>query len=221
MVFVFIGTAQAQGPSALIQNLNMDQQQTLVYYGTSLTHGGYWTKLTANALKDRYGDLITVHNSAQSGKDSRWGLENFEARVLSLNPDAVTIEFSMNDTAKAWNISVELARNNLLEMIARLKDHKPQVEIILLTMNPLGGEAANRPSEHPYYRDLPAYYEMVGEVASIQQLRLIDLNGNWIRWRAVNLDKFAMRVPDGVHPDVISSKELIHPAVMEALGFVK
>lgn len=218
LVFRLLGIAQAQEPSVLIQNLKSGNPQTLVFYGTSLTRGS-WTTQTERALKKRYGNLISVQNCAKSGEDSNWGLTNMTMRVLPSNPDTITIEFSMNDAAKARNISVDLARQNLLKMIALLKEHNPQVEIILLTMNPVGGEPATRTPEHPYYRDLPAYYQMVRDVSATQGFRLIDLHAVWKEWRDESPGEFAVRVPDGVHPDATGCRDIILPAVLDGLGF--
>ena len=50
------------------------------------------------------GDLVTVHNRAKGGKDSKWGRENVGERVVPLKPDTVTIEFSMNDAISSRRI---------------------------------------------------------------------------------------------------------------------
>jgi acyl-CoA thioesterase I len=205
-------------PSKLIRNLNSGKQQTLVYYGTSLT-GGHWSKQTTEVLKKYYGDLITVHNRAKGGSDSMWGIQNIEERVLSLKPDAVTIEFSMNDAINSRHISVDMARQNLLDMIDILKRSIPNIEIILLTMNPLGGDVAARPANHYYYRgSLPDYYQMVREVAASRKLRLIDINKVWISWIENNPESFDSLVPDGVHPQEAGCREVILPAVLKGLG---
>jgi lysophospholipase L1-like esterase len=217
MCFALSGVAGES--SRLIRNLEAGMPQTLVYYGTSLS-GGHWSKQTAAVLKTHYGNRINVHNCAKGGQDSAWGLQNIETRVLPLNPDAVTIEFSMNDAIRKRNISVDMARGNLLAMVEILKRSNPDVEIILLTMNPIGGEAAARPENHAFYRgNLPEYYQMVRDVAASHGLRLIDLNKVWLAWMEKNPEEFPNLVPDGVHPQETGCREVILPAVLKGLGF--
>jgi lysophospholipase L1-like esterase len=208
----------SQHMSRLARNLEAGKPQTLVYYGTSLS-GGHWSKQAAEILKSRYGNLITVHNRAKGGQDSGWGLENVGSRVISLKPDTVTIEFSMNDAINSRQITVEKARDNLLSIIGALQDENPDVEIILLTMNPVGGEAGSRPANHPYYRgSLPDYYQMVRDVAASRHLRVIDLHAHWNKLLAQNPEQFSAFVPDGVHPNEVGCREIILPSFLEGLG---
>jgi beta-fructofuranosidase len=214
------GASQDAGKetSRLIRNLESGKPQTLVYYGTSLS-GGHWSKQATKVLKSRYGNLITVHNRAKGGVDSKWGRENVGERVALLKPDAVTIEFSMNDAIANRGIPVEKARDNLLAMIDTLRRDNPDVELLLLTMNPLDGEAAARPANHPYYRgSLPEYYQMVRDVAASHGLRLIDLNKVWLEWMKKNPEEFPNLAPDGVHPQEAGCREIILPSFLEGLG---
>ncbi len=205
-------------PSKLIRNLEAGKPQTLVFYGTSLSCG-HWSKQAAEILQTRYGKLITVHNCAKGGQDSNWGLQNVETRVVPLKPDTVTIEFSMNDAISERHIPVDKARENLLAMIDTLKHGNPEVEVILLTMNPVSGEAGRRPGNHPFYRgDLPDYYQMVRDVAASHNLRLIDLNAVWNDWRKKNPEQFDLIVPDGVHPNEEGCREVILPTFLKGLG---
>jgi lysophospholipase L1-like esterase len=207
--------------SRLIRNLDSGKPQTLVYYGTSLS-GGHWTKQTTEVLKARYGNLITVHNRAKGGMDSKWGREHVGERVVPLKPDTVTIEFSMNDAISSRRISVDVARGNLLSVIDTMRRGNPDVEIILLTMNPIGGEAERRPENHSHYRGgLPNYYQMVRDVAASHGLRLIDLHEVWNDWREKNPEEFATLVPDGVHPNEEGCREVILPGFLEGLGLAE
>ncbi len=210
--------ATAEMPSRLIQNLEAGNPQELIYYGTSLS-SGEWTDQTTEVLRSRYGDLIKAQSRASGGRDSEWGLKNIADRVLSFNPDVVTIEFSMNDAIASRNISVKKARENLVAMIVELQRNNPNIEIILLTMNPVGGEASERPESHPYYRgNLPAYYQMVREVAAAWNIRSIDINAAWNQWRAEHPDLFAVHLPDGVHPDETACRYVILPEILKGLG---
>ncbi|QHI67988.1 SGNH/GDSL hydrolase family protein [Tichowtungia aerotolerans] len=214
-----ICVSAAGAPSRLIQNLEAGNSQTLVYYGTSLTEAGKWTVQLTEVLQARYGQLVNTENCAKSGRDSVWGLANLASRVIPRNPDTVIIEFSMNDAIHSRNISVENARANLLSMVSALQQANPDVEVILLTMNPVGGEVAERTADHPYYRgNLPDYYQMVRDVAASHGLQLIDLNAVWNDWIADHPGEFGLYVPDGVHPNKTACREVILPGVLKGLG---
>jgi lysophospholipase L1-like esterase len=141
---------------------------------------------------------------------------------VSLKPDTVTIEFSMNDAISSRRITVDAARDNLLAMIDTIRRDNPDVELFLLTMNPIGGKAAARPANHAYYRgNLPEYYQMVRDVAASHGLRLIDLHEVWNDWREKNPEEFATLVPDGVHPNEEGCREVILPGFLEGLGLAE
>ncbi|WP_334319165.1 GDSL-type esterase/lipase family protein [Termitidicoccus mucosus] len=207
-------------PTRLAQNLDAGKAQTLVLYGTSLTASkGGWAAQLAEVLKARYGSRASVINAAKGGMNSAWGLENLAERVLSRKPDAVAIEFSMNDSAARSKLSVAAARANLEAMIDRILAANPDTEIFLMTMNPVGGAVRERAPKHPHYRGrLDEYYQSVREVAAARGLRLIDHHANWVRYERGHPDDFARHVPDGVHPDAESAGEIILPAMLDGLS---
>jgi len=206
-------------PSRLIQNLEAGGAQKLVYYGTSLTAAGGWTKQLQAELESRYGPLISVRNRARSGRDSSWGLAHVEKRVIPEKPDTVTIEFSMNDAIRIRGISPERARLNLEKLIDVIQSADPNAEVILLTMNCLGGEPAERTPDHSHYRgSLSAYYQVYRDVAESRGLLLIDLYPRWMEWKESHPDLFALHVADGVHPDAEACRIVVLPEVKRVLG---
>lgn len=212
-------SVQAGSPSQLICNLDVGRPQTLVTYGTSLTSGGKWRHQLAEVLKAEYGDLITVKNGGRAGEDSRWGKQNVEERVLVHHPDAVTIEFSMNDAIHGRDISVEEAGSNLLFIVNAVLDENPAAEIILLTMNCRGDEKAALPYNDRWSRHtLDDHYQMVRDIAAERGFRLIDLNRFWIEWKKNHPEKFTEHVPDGIHPDEAACREVVLPVLMAGMG---
>jgi lysophospholipase L1-like esterase len=206
--------------SSLVQQLDSGKKQTLVFYGTSLTAmKGGWASQLSETLKMLYGERVTIVNSARGGMDSKWGLENLSRRVLVHRPNAVTIEFSMNDAAKKSGLSVAESRKNLETMVDCILELDKNIEIFILTMNPVGTEIQARAPGHSYYRGkLEEYYRAAGDVANDRGIKLIDHYSNWMRYRRLDPCGFAKHVPDGVHPDIEISRELILPAMLSGLG---
>lgn len=207
----FQGIAQ----SNLIKNLEAGKHQTLVTYGTSLTAavgGKAWVDSVRKALNQKYPGLITVINSAKSAMWSTWGVQHLEDSVIAKKPDAVLMEFSMNDAFLNYKTNIDLARLNLNYTIDRILLANPDCQIILQTMDiALDVHATQRP-------ELLAYYQLYRDVAKKRKLLLID---HYLHWKAL-LDQgkevYLKAVPDGLHPGVEASKNIIAPYILERLN---
>jgi acyl-CoA thioesterase-1 len=205
----------ATAQSKLIKNLEAGKPQILVTYGTSLTAavgGKAWVAEVNNTLNKKYNNLLTTINSAKSAMWSIWGVQNLEDSVIKKKPDAVLIEFAMNDAFLNYKTSVELARLNLNYMIDRIKIYNPDCEVILQTMNiALDGHGTARP-------DLLAYYEMYRDVAKKRKLLLIDHYPHWKTLLDEGREAYLKAMPDGLHPGVEASKNIIAPYILERLA---
>jgi type 1 glutamine amidotransferase/lysophospholipase L1-like esterase len=198
--------------SRLVANLKAGKPQTVVTYGTSLTSGGAWVKQLDAALKATWPGLVTVVNSGSGGMWSKWGVENLDNRVIAKKPDALLIEFAINDAYLPYKTSVAEARSNLNNMIDRVLAAKADTEIILMTMNPpIGSHLARRPA-------IDEYYEMYRHVATERKLKLIDHHANWEPILAKDRALFDKYVPDGIHPGAEGCEKVITPALLKALG---
>jgi len=202
-------------PTTVFENLQAGKKQTVIAYGTSLTHQGAWTGDIGRFLTTQFPDQVTFINAAQSGKNSKWGLANFEERVLAHRPDLVLIEFSVNDAVTRGDITLEESRANLDKMVQALRQQNPKVDIVLQTMNPVWDapkkqSATDRPN-------LEAYYEVYRSYAGEHSLPLVD---NYVTWQAMQKDepeKFQRVVPDGTHPNVSASQWVTGRAVKALL----
>lgn len=139
------------------------------------------------------------------------GIQHLEDSVISKKPDAVLIEFSMNDAFLEYKTSVELARLNLNYMIDRIKLYNPDCEVVLQTMDiPIKEHVVKRP-------DIDKYYELYRQVAKKRKLLLID---NYPHWKAIlnqGETAYLKYVPDGIHPDSAGACKVIAPFVIEKL----
>jgi acyl-CoA thioesterase-1 len=209
-------SASAPTTSRLITQLEQGTPQTLVLYGTSLTERGAWSRLLKENLATSYPNLVTVHNGAGSGQNSRWGLENLNQRVIAHQPDSVLIEFSINDSVTRFDLSLEESRTNLLAMIDQLQAARPGIEIILQVMNPVIGKPVG---DRSHRRDQEAYANVYRTVARERNLRLIDHRPEW---NAILKDggeaAFKRLVRDGVHPSEEANAKIVLPRVARGLG---
>jgi acyl-CoA thioesterase-1 len=200
--------------SKLIKNLSNGTKQTLVIYGTSLSAaagGKAWVGFVDSALNNRYSNNLKVINSAKSAMWSTWGIQHLEDSVISKKPDAVLIEFSINDAFLNYKTSPELASLNLRYMVDRIKLSNPDCEIILQVMNiPLNASADARPR-------LSDYNEMYRKVAKEKGLLLIDHYPNWEKILAMGKDVYLTYVPDGIHPNEKSARSIIAPFILKKL----
>ncbi|MBI1367538.1 MAG: FAD-dependent oxidoreductase [Planctomycetes bacterium] len=207
--------ADQPAASKLVANLEAGRPRHLVVYGTSLTAAGPWVEQLRLAMQRRYGDRIQITNSGGSGQNSRWGVANLDAKVIDLKPDAVFMEFSMNDAAVKFNLSVDEAKKNYQTMLDRIAAALPECEVFLEVMNPCVGYGKD--STH-YRADLPGYYQMVRDLAAARHLKLIDHGPTWDHVLAKGEAFYKTYVHDGVHPDAAGCALYVTPTILADLG---
>ncbi len=180
--------------SATISKLENGKHQHIVVYGTSLTEGGAWVSGLKEILDRRFPGQVKLTNSAKAGQWSGWGLENLEERVIALAPDAVILEFAINDSFLPYQTSVTKCDENLNALIDRIHVANKNCEILLMTMNP-------PVREHLEIRPLiEQYYQVYRDTARRRGLLLIDQYPVWRRMLDENPAEFDRLIPDGIHP---------------------
>lgn len=202
-------------PAAFVENLKAGKSQTVVYYGTSLTAAGAWTRLLTEELTTKYPGLVVAHNSGGPGAHSGWGADNVNARVIAHAPDVVFIEFSINDAVARFNMSTVKAKENLNKMIDRIRAARPGCEIILQVMNPVidkpEGDSGWRPN-------LVAYQANYHEVAKERGLKLVDHMPAWSALLKTDGARFRTYIPDGVHPAEEGWRQIVMPELRRQIG---
>lgn len=201
--------------SRLVRNLDSGKSQVIVTYGTSLTERGAWVGELERALQASYAGQVEVINSGGSGMWSQWGVKNLEDRVIQKKPDAVFIEFAINDCVARFDCSVTMAQKNLETMIERVLQANPDCEIILMTMTP----GNKYPEGHPSHRqDIEPYYEMYRKVAAERDLLLIDHYPHWKKLQDEDEALFLSYVPDTIHPTATGCAKVMTPVLLKAIG---
>lgn len=214
IVFFFSAGQSLYAQSQLVKNLKDGKDQLVVVYGTSLSsgdHGRSWMQEVADFLNKKYGSHLKYCLSGKGGMWSTWGVQNLEDSVISKNPDVVFIEFGINDAFEKYKTSETVAQLNLEYMIDRIRLQNPSCEIILQVMNmPIGKSAGFRPN-------LNAYYDMYRKVAKEKKLLLIDHYPDWQKILNQGEHIFLTHVPDGIHPNEESGRNIIAPLIIDCL----
>jgi acyl-CoA thioesterase I len=205
----------AKGQSKLVKRLKAGQEQTLVVYGTSLStaeNALVWVREISRVLNEKYGNHLRVFSSGKSGMWSTWAVQHLDDSVLSKHPDAVMIEFGINDAFLDFHTSPEVARINLHYLIDRIRLANPDCEIILQIMNvPIRSSRQKRPQ-------LEKYYAVYRQVARKRKALLIDHAPYWERILQQGEEEYLKYVPDNIHPSKESSLTLTAPFILKRLG---
>jgi len=200
--------------SDFTDHLRAGRARHLVCYGTSLTACGAWVAQVAAALARQFGDLVRVTNAGEGRQHSRWGLTHLQERVIDQQPDAVLIEFAINDALTRFGISPDESRDNLARMIDRITAAHRHCRVIPQVMNP----AVNGSLPHADRRPRLSVYEArYRNVAHERALTLIDHAPRWRQLLAQGGDAFRAFVPDGLHPNDEGCARVVTPNVLAEL----
>ena len=199
-----------------IRDLRAGESRHVVIYGTSLSRSGAWVPRLQAELEAAFPGRVTLTNSARGGQHSGWGAANVERAVVALRPDAVLLEFAINDAVTRFDLSLETVRRNVDTMLDRIATALPGCEVIVQVMNPAVGKAPGDPSHR---RDQDAYQQIYRDAARARGLRLIDHSVAWNRVLATEGEAgFKKLVPDGVHPNAEGWNRIVLPRVRAELG---
>ncbi|MFA6287218.1 MAG: SGNH/GDSL hydrolase family protein [Opitutaceae bacterium] len=207
-------TSASTPPSstAMFRNLEAGKTQTVVVYGTSLTHGGQWTVATKKWFDEQYPGKVKFINSGGPGQNSDWGLKNLKSKVLDLHPDLVFVEFSYNDAHEKFKMPVERGASNLARIVEGIRAQNPGTVIVLQIMN-VGWDAPNGNRSLSVRPDLEQYNDNYRKFAREQGLPLLDHSVEWKKLKATDLGKFKWYIPDGTHPSPEGSLAVTWPTV--------
>ena len=227
------------GYGAIIPRLKHGENLKLAAIGTSLTDKGSgnkgWFEHTGEWLNTLpYKGKVTCSNHAVGGSASktvnsdkgyhpgRYGLLQLSDVLANENPDAIFIEFAINDAFLPYHISNQASEENLQTMIDQINDWAKKqnqgkgkkVDIIVQTMNNcINVHATSRPNLEQYYEG----YKQV--VKKNRGVLLIDNYANWMTLYNSQADHATWRsyVPDGIHPNADGDREVLIQQVQKKL----
>ncbi len=217
LLFLWPAVASYAAPTeaGFVHMLEQGKRQTIVVYGTSLTANSAWPGELQDTLRSFFGKKARVINAAKGGMDSRWGIANLEQRVIREQPDAVTIEFAINDALTSSKLSVHESQRNLEDMIRMIRQRWPSCEILLMVMNPPTGSQLEK---RQHIRDYEAVYR---SVAKRKACRLVDFTVVWSPIIAKQPSRWQSYVPDEIHPTNKACREVIAPYLFKEIGLTR
>ncbi len=215
-MIISVFSLEAEGnAAALFQELNRGGHQTVVFYGTSLTHSGSWTRATSEWFEARYPGQVTCVNSGGPGQTSDWGVNHLTEKVLAHRPDLVFVEFSYNDAHTKFHMPVERGHQNLDLIVSRIRAKYPRCLVILQIMNP-AWDAPGKTSATDRPR-LVEFNDNYRRYAKEKHLPLIDHYPRWMSLEKETPEKFREYIPDGSHPTGEAGLAVVWPAIRERL----
>ena len=198
----------------LLTKVRSGDDVTVVLLGTSLTDNGAWPSYLQTWLNSESGGgTITVINRGASGQGSDHGLAVQTPAALADNPDAVFIEFGVNDAATSLGISLAESESNLSAMIDAFEAQDPMTNILLQTMN----NVADNTSPFSPRVNLAGYYQIYRDIAAAGALTLIDHYPNWLDLHTNNLPLWESYMNDPVHPNALGQQTVVMPELQAVL----
>lgn len=169
------------------------QPVRVVLYGDSIAFGANasgmmdiepfmpnWGELLRLELEKRYGACVELHNTAVSGMNSTWGVENVKERVCAYEPDLTILAFGMNDGSQM--LPPEDFARNTRRMIEQIGTGD-YILVAPILANPDSEFVGNQELYQDALRELEApHIVTVDMTAAHQELlkgkRYIDFSGN-------------------------------------------
>lgn len=159
-------------------------QGSVVFLGDSITQG--WGDDMGNSFPG-----LKVANRGISGDTTRGVLIRLEEDVIALNPKAVVILIGTNDLDE--DATPEMIAGNLSLILARLKEHNPEMPIILNKVFP-SSESKNRPAEK--IRKVNELY-----AAAVKGDSQVTFMETWMLFANESGDAKVEEFPDLLHPN--------------------
>ncbi|MEY3897514.1 MAG: hypothetical protein RLZZ214_3035 [Verrucomicrobiota bacterium] len=133
------------GMPNLFAKLEKGEPVTIAYYGGSITAGPGWRNFTLDWFRNQYPKAkITELNASLGGSGSLIGVFRADHDLVAQKPDAVFIEFSLNDVADVRDRPAEVA-GALEGIIRKLRASKPDTDVCLAyTLHSSGVELLNQ-----------------------------------------------------------------------------
>lgn len=183
-----------------------EDQGAVVFLGDSITQG--WGK----DMRGSFGDL-KVANRGISGDTTRGVLIRLQADVIALNPSAVVLLIGTNDLESETD--PEVIASNLKLILAALKEHNPQMPIVLCRVFPSSKQKRRSADNIQRINELYA-----AAVKGDGQVTLVD---TWTLFANAQGDAKLDEFPDLLHPNAAGYAKwaaAIQP-ILETLGLIE
>lgn len=194
--------------SATTHKLQQGERATIVALGDSLTYGwmvkkGYLDFLHDMLLQKYPSGACEIFNRGIPGDTAEGGLYRLKEHVIDLQPDAVFIQFALNDAFSGY--SPEQFYHNITTIIQRLRQDTG-AEILLLTSAALAAPEDSALAER--------YYAWLMRAAEKEQVPIALVHEYWKKKIAGGIAFGDLLQADLVHPTA-EGYRLMAEAIME------
>lgn len=209
-------TEASAGLAAVSHLIQSAQPATWVFTGDSITHGALFTE-GWRSFPEHFAERVrwelrrfhdVVINTGVCGERSAGLLAGLESKVLRFRPDVALVMIGMNDALAGPAGRTEF-RRNLTEIVGRLRE----TDIIPILQTPNWVYQANCQSRH----DLPAYIDLIRDVAARVEAPLID---HWQHWQTRKSDPESLLTwlqDQCIHPNYLGHREMAR-LICQAFG---
>jgi lysophospholipase L1-like esterase len=200
----------AQEPAAPIDKIVLDDGDSIVFLGDSITHQCLYTQYVEDFLYTRFPNKrFKIHNAGVGGARAWDALARFDEDVAAFKPKYVTILLGMNDGSyQPFNQEIfDTYRQDMATLLEKLDGIGARSILITPTMFDSRAARAGKRQRNPemlrLYNSVLTYYgTWLREVAVDEGRGFVDMWGplNNITLEQRKTDpKFTM-IPDAVHP---------------------
>jgi lysophospholipase L1-like esterase len=184
--------------------VRLDDRETLVFYGDSITEQNLYTAYLETFLLSRFpAKEIAVFNLGWSGDTASGGNKRYARDVGPVRPSLVFVNFGMNDGGyKAYD---ETTYRTYIDSQGALADtiRAAGARQVLFTTSPV--DDVLRKDDGVYNETLARMARGVGALAAERGLPVIDLFQPMldVQRRAKERDARFTMIPDAIHPDAV------------------
>ena len=196
------------GLEAIQELLQSPQPVKWLFTGDSITHGALHT-MGHRDYPEHFRERVRwelrrmqdcVINNACSGWTVKVAGENLDSNVLQFKPDVVFLNFAPNDCV-GGAAGLNNFKSNYLEVIDRIQNETSAL-VVLQTPSLLISLDEVR------FAELPAYIQVVRNIADERQLLLIDHSSAWEEENAKGTMMYWLS--DAVHPNEYGHLAMAH-----------
>jgi lysophospholipase L1-like esterase len=179
----------------------------IVFLGDSITQQRMYTAYIEAYVLTRFPDWKLHFRNLGWGGDTSWlrmrgGIDNgLQRDVYPLHPQAMTIDFGMNDARLGARTVLPLYRRSLDSLVSDAQAHG--IRVALLTATPRVGVQSNQPGGTIFNRTLAQLCGIARQTAQERQVPFVDQFDPFVQDIALaqtaSLPTLAL-VPDTIHP---------------------
>jgi lysophospholipase L1-like esterase len=230
LLAVVASSTQAQEFARPLEKLDLQDGDSIVFLGDSITHQRLYTQYVEDFFYTRYPKMrLKLHNAGVGGAQAWDALARFDQDVAAYKPKYVTILLGMNDGRyQPYNEEIfQTYRQDMTELLTQIQAIGATPVLMTPTMFDARAKRMkdnpNRPTPEAtreLYNSVLSYYgTWLRDVAQREGLGFVDMWGplNSITMNERKIDPTFTLITDAVHPDA-PGQVVMATALIEDLG---